>query len=182
MKAFATLNRSIFLTKTYKLGILGVSLEWFKSNLADRTQFFSDNDYISDKLPMKTGVPHRSVLGPSLFLLHLNDIASCSPDLIFLNVTNNTTVVILHDSLPELCAEANRELASLDCWLCLKRLSLNIDKTCHVIASYKKKELPINVSIRNNHKALVKLQKSRESNLTLGFPLMIITFLFVKNG
>lgn len=143
----------------FKLGIRGSCLEWFRSYLSDRSQYVSVNNCDSDELPIKSGVPQGSVLGPLLFLLYINDMAACSRELRFIHFADDTTAVIQSDSLAEVCTIANRELASLDRWLSSNRLSLNVDKTSCMIISNLNKELPFNITIRNNPISLVKSAK-----------------------
>ena len=67
-KPFDTLDHKILLSKMEKYGIRGNCYHWFQSYLSERHQCVHINDYTSDWLPIKTGIPQGSVLGPLLFL------------------------------------------------------------------------------------------------------------------
>ena len=67
-KAFDTVDHQILLAKLNHYGIRGVSNDWFKSYLSNRSQYVSINGYDSGLAAINCGVPQGSVLGPLLFL------------------------------------------------------------------------------------------------------------------
>ena len=86
------------------------------------------NTYKSTYLPISTGVPQGSVLGPLLFLIYLNDLPLMSNKFSMLMYADDTT---LYCNIDQHVNEnnINVELAKLSEWLGANKLALNISKT-----------------------------------------------------
>jgi len=94
--------------KLEALGITDNILMWLKSFLIARHQRVAINGEFSSWIPVTSGVPQGSVLGPLLFLIYINDISS---------VVSNSTVKLFADDFTiykEIACSADTNLLQFD--------------------------------------------------------------------
>ena len=75
-KAFDVVRHDILIAKLHCLGVQGSTLQWISSFLSGRLMRVAVKGSLSKPRKVDSGVPQGSVLGPLLFLIYINHIAS----------------------------------------------------------------------------------------------------------
>ena len=132
-KAFDTLDHQILLTKLNFYGIGGLALNWFSSYLTGRKQYVEVDGVKSGLLPLSTGVPQGSILGPLLFLIYMNDIPNANEDFKHILYADDTTLFSTIQVLATTPFDVNNQLTQIYDWLAVNKLSLNIKKTKYIV-------------------------------------------------
>ena len=136
-KAFDTIDHTILLKKLNHYGARGISHNLISSYLKNRFQYVKINNYESDKLEIKYGVPQGSILGPLLFLLYINNLTNAikkNMNCEIILYADDTNIFVACDSLKNGQKFANEILNKLhvcDFMLC-NLLHVNLDKSCYM--------------------------------------------------
>ena len=118
------------LHKLHQHGARGNTLSWIKAFLTGRSQTVVLEGESSSEIPVNSGVPQGSVIGPLLFLLHINDLPEnihsqvrlfADDTAIYITVNNHSDSDILQ-----------QDLDTLQTWECLWDMDFNPSK-CQVL-------------------------------------------------
>jgi len=105
------------------------SLKLFHSYLSNRTQTVKLGNLQSEFLPVKSGVPQGSILGPLLFLIYINDISFQCPDLNIDLYADDSTIYQADFILDTIQRKLQLNINSIDDWCKLNNMAINPTKT-----------------------------------------------------
>ena len=127
-KAFDKVPHIRLLYKLQYYGIRGSSHKWIASWLSESYQKVVLDGQASDPVPVLSGVPQGSVLGPILFLIFINDL----PDNIRSSVRLFADDCVLYRNINSLtdCQILQEDLISLAQWETDWQMKFNVAK-CH---------------------------------------------------
>ena len=80
-------------------------------------------------MPVVSGVPQGSILGPVLFTLYINDLPSCIQFSNIMMYADDTVFYLSSSSTSEIELKLNLDLANLSQWLHYNKPVLNMKKT-----------------------------------------------------
>lgn len=132
-KAFDTVSTKILIQKLEAIGVRGTQLKLFESFLTGRTQQVVINGQSSSELPTHYGVPQGSILGPTLFLIYVNDLFSLNiPQCKIISYADDTALLFTAKTWYETYQLAQSGLNTVSAWLRRNLLTLNVKKS-HII-------------------------------------------------
>ena len=115
-KVFDCVNYEILLRKLYSYGFRGVALSWFESYQTGRHQKVLMRSGYSQSRNIDWGVHQGSVLGPILFLLFNNDLASLDISGNFTLFADDTTVLWHCGDLTSLNESISADIKKIKTW------------------------------------------------------------------
>lgn len=132
-KAFDTLNHKILLTKLNHYGVRGIPLKLIENYLSNRLQSVYCNFTHSSFRVINKGVPQGSILGPTLFLIYINDIVNVSSKFKYTIYADDTNLLLNNLNINNLHTDLVTELRKIYHWTKINSLSLNIAKTSYIM-------------------------------------------------
>ena len=160
-KAFDTLDHKILLDKLNYYGIRGVALDWFCNYLSNRRQFVNIDGTSSGQLPISCGVPQGSILGPLLFLIYVNDLATVSKHAITILFADDTNLIYKASTYDELKLIIKSDLFKISDWFKANKLALNESKTKFIIFHTQYNKPPDNFPIILNNIELERVDNAK---------------------
>ncbi|KAJ8727284.1 hypothetical protein PYW07_001403 [Mythimna separata] len=146
-KAFDTISCSLLLHKLETLGIRGEQLLLFTDYISDRHQCLKIGQYTSSDLKNSSfGIPQGSILGPTLFLIYINELCSLSlQNGVIMSYADDTALLFSGRSRVEVYEYAQNGFNIVSNWLQKNLLSLNADKTNYILFTMRN----ANISLTN---------------------------------
>ena len=163
-KAFDTVDHKILLSKLCHYGIRGSALDWFSSYLMNRKQYVTYNNEQSELMNIKCGVPQGSILGPLLFLVYINDLASVCRYTMPIFFADDSNLFQNGKNLDEIECMLNTELNEIAKWLKVNELTLNVDKTQCMLFTRKRCKAKLIIKIENSSITQVTKTNFRDHN------------------
>jgi hypothetical protein len=146
-KVFDCVDHDILISKIEKYGITGKGKELIQSYIKGRYQRVLINEKTNHKTTIskwavnKHGVPQGSVLGPTLFLLYINDLPAVmnkkATPVLF---ADDTSILFTHTNVVDFCVDNETVLANVSEWFKNNCLALNTEKTRYIHFMTKKNQ------------------------------------------
>lgn len=161
-KAFDLVDHSILIKKLSLYKLKDSALHWFISYLSYRQQAVDSGKGVSDFTKVRTGVPQGSILGPTLFLLFINDLPLfmkyCYSDFFADDTTLHTHSKILNDIENKL----QSDLTESAIWSDTNKMLINYDKTtCMTVGTRQKLSDSHQLSLKVNDNVIGTVSKQK---------------------
>ena len=166
--AFDCIWHNGLIAKIKHAGITGDLLELLTSYLTNRVARTCVEGHYSETVNINSGVPQGSRLGPILFILYVNDIATQlnlqSTPLIF---ADDTTLLAFGDDTTQTVAQLNNDLTKIANWAKIWKLKFNGQKSKDLIFTPNKTCLNNSHPIHLNGDLLDRVSAHKHLGLTL---------------
>ena len=118
------------------LGFSREVIDWYKSYLSSRKFHVNVHDKFSTSADLRFGVPQGSILGPLLFLLHINDMQEAVDCDLFL-YPNDACLLFQRNDLERIKELLTKNFSDIFDWFLDNKLSIHFreDKTKSILFS-----------------------------------------------
>ena len=156
--SFDTIDHTILAHRLHTdFGFTDAVLQWFSSYLTDRTHFVSLYNHCSVFVPVHSGVPQGSVLGPMLFTMYIKPLSAIidSHSIMHHSFADDLQFQMSAppDGISELLHSMQSCIGDVNAWATANMLKLNDSKTELMLVTSKRSKhlhiLPTSVTIVN---------------------------------
>lgn len=142
-KAFDTVSIPILVTKLEAIGVRGHPLKLFTDYLFNRRHRVKIDQVISDEKAVTWGVPQGSILGPTLFLIYINDLCNLQMQHgRVITFADDTALIFNGNSWDDVFSVAQCGLTRVCSWLRSNVLTLNVSKSNYIAFALRSNLLP----------------------------------------
>ena len=127
-KAFDTVDHSTLISKLPLYGIENAAKKSVQNYIALRSQMVCFDGVSSKEEKITYGVSQGSILGPLLFLMHINDVHLCIEHCETITYADDTVLLFSDKSQAEIEWAINHDSDQLHTWLCKNGLILNLSQ------------------------------------------------------
>ncbi len=162
-KAFDRVPHQRLLRKLAHYGVTGKPLAWIESFLMNRSQEVVVEGERSEKGAVTSGVPQGSVLGPTLFLVYINDLSADISSNVRLFADD--TIVYRPITTPADTDLLQSDIDKLGSWEKTWQMGFNVEKCNSLTVTLRKK--PIVQHYVLNNKSLERVSSAKYLGVTL---------------
>ena len=158
--AFDTIDHPILVHHIHAdIGFTDTVLQWFSSYLTDRTHYVSLFNHCSAFTHLHSGVPQGSILGPTLFTMHIKPLSAIIDSHSIIHHSFADDLQLQMSAPPDRISELLHSMQSckgdVKAWATANMLKLNDNKTVFMLVTYKRSKhlhrLPTSITIGNAH-------------------------------
>ena len=164
-KAFDSVSHQLLIHKLKSFGIHGKLLIWLANYLSDRTQQVVLEGSVSSSLPVISGVPQGSILGPLLFLLYINDLPSHQSDKTKIALYADDAKIFHPINSLEDTLNLQQNLDRIISWSNTWQMKFNVNK-CKIITLSRKRH-KINFFYNMNGTPLIRVSSITDLGITI---------------
>ena len=167
-KAFDSVPHAPLMAKVWSLGLDVNITRWINNYLANRIQAVVVNGSESSVVPVRSGVPQGSVLGPLLFLIYIDDLPGC-----ITNPGSKTNLfaddVLLYHKISQAADYATLQMtvSSIEAWSVANSLSFNTSKCKYMVISRKLTPSLLEMKLQLNGEPLQRVESYKYLGLIL---------------
>jgi len=164
-KAFDTVPHQRLSRKLLSYGVEGQALNWINNFLSDRWQTVNISGQKSTPTRVISGIPQGSVLGPSLFVVYINDLPDCIDSSVELFADDSKIFRPVPDS--EQNTVLQDDINSLVTWSEKWQLKFNADKCVTLHLGYNNRQHTYSMTSNGNSQILSSTTEERDLGIKI---------------